>query len=194
MKNLITILILIFLISCNENSSLRKTENINEISYTKLQLFLINYLEKNPDITNNEITFRNSTKLFNVEIIDFIKNNDSIFYYHPLMFSGLSEVNGKIIGRFETFGYIRKNKKIESESPDSWGVSVNMELSEKNINSMKEREYYRIIGSNVGLIKSQFERDIPNIREGIFKKEGGRTLEFNLGNWIVIPEKIEMVN
>lgn len=187
------------IISCNENNSLKNIENNKEVKYTKLQLFLIGYIDKNDNITNNKITFNKSSKFFKDEIVDFMKINDSIFYYHPLQLKSLNERNGKIIGEFDGSYFIPNYKKNEngiSNLGDSWNISVSMEIDEKNIDKMKTFENYRIIGKNVEIKKSRYEWLLPSIKidSYIFDREkGGRNLTFNLGYWIIKPEKIEVV-
>ena len=153
MKRLISLLSIVFLFSCNEQTKVKEiqTETLN---YTKFERFLLDFKNKNPNWGNNQKTIKETSKVFKKELGDFLKNNDSVFYYHPLQLTKTSE-DGKL-GVFRIWGTDNiKFKGVDPVYQNSWYVDVVMEIPKSQIDTLVEKVYYRIIGKFNRYIKEK---------------------------------------
>lgn len=196
MKNIITLLSIIFLFSCNEQPKVK--ENETEIqNYTKFETFLLDFKNKNPNWGNNQKTKKETSVVFKKELTNFFRNNDSVFFYHPLQLEFTSN-DGKF-GLFRIWG--TDKIKIISREPlfqDEWYVDVLIELPKSQIDTLVEKSYYRIIGKFNRYIKQEdnefnlthswtFEPDVSK------SEIGTETIKYNIGCLNIKPIKIEKI-
>ena len=196
MKNIITLLTIIFLFSCNEETKVK--ENKIEIQkFTKFETFLKDFLNQNPNWDNNQKTIKETSKEFKKELIVYFKNNDSVFYDHPLQLKFTSE-NGKF-GLFRIWGTDRiKESGLDPSYQNEWYVDVVMEIPKSQIDTLVEGIYYRIIGKfnkyiseNDGYFNlSQSWTFEPSIDKNSSSKI---VTQFNIGCINIKPTKIETI-
>ena len=196
MKTIITLLSIIFLFSCNEQTKVK--ENRTEtFKYTNFETFLNQFLEQNPKWDNNQKTIKETSRQFKKELIKYFKNNDSVFYDHPLQLKFTSD-NGKF-GLFRIWGTDKiKQNGLDPSYQNEWYVDVVMEISKSQIDTLVEGTYYRIIG--------KFNKYISE-NDGYFNLSQSWTFEpsldrnssskvvrqFNIGCLNIKPIKIETI-
>ena len=196
MKHASFIFLLVTLFACNQTVV---KEELKKGNNTKFEIFLKDFMKRNPNYLNNQNTIKETSKIFKKELTEFLKNNDSVFYYHPLELSNTSE-DGKY-GVFRIWGTDAiKEEGKEKVYQDKWYVDVLMEIPKTQIDTLVEKSYYRIIGKFNRYVK---ERDIefnlnqswtfePNVsKENLINTE---TLNFNIGCLNIKPIKIEKIN
>jgi hypothetical protein len=195
MKYLFSILFLSVVFSCNQPSVVIEKESIKN---TKFELFLKDFIKKNPNYLNNQNTIKETSKIFKKDLINFFKNNDSIFYDHPLQLSKTSE-DGKF-GLFRIWGTDEiKEEGREKVYQDQWYVDVLLRIPKTQIDTLVEKSYYRIIGKFNRYVKendSEFNLSQSwTFEPDISKSEiGTETLKFNIGCLNLKPIKIEKIN
>ena len=80
MKIIITLLSILFLLSCNEQTKVK--ENRTEtLKYTKFETFLKQFLYQNPKWDNNQKTIKETSREFKKELIRYFKNNEGEFWF-----------------------------------------------------------------------------------------------------------------
>lgn len=196
MKYTLTILLTIFLFSCN-NSNEKNEVKEQEIKNTKFELFLIDFVKRNPKYKNNQSTIKETSKIFKKEIIEFFKNNDSVFYYHPLQLGKVSD-DGKY-GLFRIWGTDKiKQKGYSSDLQNEWYVDVLIRLSKTQSDTLVEKSYYRIIGKFNRYIKendSEFNLNQSWTFDPVISENtiGYKNIHFNIGCLSINPIKIELI-
>jgi hypothetical protein len=192
-----TIIVLLFgLFSCGQPASKVAVEKVVN---TKFELFLIDFMKRNPNYLNNQNTKNETSKIFKKELIEFLKNNDSVFYYHPLQLSQTSN-DGKY-GLFRIWGTDKiKDSQKESLYQDCWYVDVLVELSKSQKDTFFENNYYRIIGKFNRYIKEN-DSEFNEIKSWTFEPNvskdelvNSETLKFNIGCLNIKQDKIEKIN
>lgn len=194
MKKLLFIISLIFFFSCNEQTNQKGIKNEPQ-QFTDFEKFLIEFKKNNPNWGNNQKTIKETSKIFKNELIKYFKNNDSVFYYHPLKLTKTSE-DGKL-GVFRIWGTDKiKYKGVESYYENGWNVDVVMELPKSQIDTLVENSYYRIIGKFIRYIKENDEK--YNLSSYTFEpsisKNISNILEYNIGCLNIKPIKIEIIH
>ena len=194
MKKIITLLSIVFLFSCNEQNKIKEIQT-ETLKYTKFETFLNHFYNQNPNWGNNQKTIKETSKVFKKELTEFLKTNDSVFYYHPLQLEFTSD-NGKF-GLFRIWGTDNiKFKGVEPTYQNSWYVDVVLEIPKSQIDTLVEGTYYRIIG--------KFNKYISK-NDGYFNLSQSWTFEpsisrnttgivvFNIGCLNIKPIKIETI-
>jgi hypothetical protein len=197
MKKIITLLSILFLFSCNEQNNVK--ENKTEIQkFTKFETFLNHFYNQNINWSNNQKTITETSKIFKKELIEFFKNNDSVFYDHPLQLNRTSKDGN--LGLFRIWGTDKiKFKGIDPIDQESWYVDVVMEIPKSQIDTLVEKNYYRIIGKFNRYIKENDEYYSlssytfePKLSKGSFSSIDGNLI-FNIGCINIKPIKIETI-
>lgn len=197
MKYTFTILLSFLLFACNnsnKNNEIKKTE----IKNTKFELFLIDFLKKNPKYLNNQSTIKETSKIFKKELIEYFKNNDSVFYYHPLQLGKVSD-DGKF-GLFRIWGTDKiKQKGYSSDLQSEWYVDVLMKLSKSQSDTLVENSYYRIVGKFNRYIKEnddEFNLSHSWTFEPVISENtiGFKNIHYNIGCLNIKPTKIELIS
>ena len=194
MKYIFSIILLFVFFSCNQPSIKNEKETIKN---TKFELFLKDFIKRNPNYLNNQKTIKESSKIFKNDLTSFFKNNDSVFYYHPLQLSKTSE-DGKF-GLFRIWGTDEiKEDGREKVYQDQWYVDLILRLPKSQIDTLVEKNYYRIIGKFNRYVKendSEFNlKQSWTFEPEISKSEiGTETLKFNIGCLNMKPIKIEKI-
>lgn len=188
MKKIIIFLSLVFIFSCNDGIKERQHK------YTKLESFLLDFKNRYPNSLNNPTTIEQTTKIFDIELTKFLKETDSIFYYHPLKFIS-STGDKKIFGQFEISDEEIREKG--NEFGHKWNVQVILEIPKKQIESMIVGNYYRITGDFIN--KSDLNSlDLINLmrfgyRDKEIKKDYTSGMIFNLGELYINPKNIKYI-
>ena len=185
MNKIITIISIIFLFSCNDETKVKENE-IEIQKFTKFETFLKDFLNQNPNWDNNQKTIK-----------VYFKNNDSLFYDHPLQLKFTSE-NGKF-GLFRVWGTDRiKESGLDPSYQNEWYVDVVMEIPKSQIDTLVEGIYYRIIGKFNKYI-SENDRYFNLLQSWTFepsidKKSSSKIVtQFNIGCINIKPTKIETI-
>ena len=196
MNKIITIISIIFLFSCNDETKVKENE-IEIQKFTKFETFLKDFLNQNPNWDNNQKTIKETSKEFKKELIVYFKNNDSVFYDHPLQLKFTSE-NGKF-GLFRGWGTDRiKESGLDPSYQNEWYVDVVMEIPKSQIDTLVEGIYYRIIGKFNKYI-SENDRYFNLLQSWTFepsidKKSSSKIVtQFNIGCINIKPTKIETI-
>ena len=193
MKKIISLLSIVFLFSCNEQT--KKKENRTEnLKYTKFETFLLDFKNQNPNWGNNQKTIKETSKVFKKELFNFLKNNDSVFYFHPLQLTKTSE-DGKL-GVFRIWGTDKiKFKGVESTYQNGWYVDVVMEIPKSQIDTLVEKVYYRIIGKFNRYIKEndEYYKLSSYTFEPSIERNSIGVVDFNIGCLNIKPIKIETI-
>ena len=196
MNKIITIISIIFLFSCNDETKVKENE-IEIQKFTKFETFLKDFLNQNPNWDNNQKTIKETSKEFKKELIVYFKNNDSVFYDHPLQLKFTSE-NGKF-GLFRVWGTDRiKESGLDPSYQNEWYVDVVMEIPKSQIDTLVEGIYYRIIGKFNKYI-SENDRYFNLLQSWTFepsidKKSSSKIVtQFNIGCINIKPTKIETI-
>lgn len=188
MKYIITFLILFTIFSCNEKG------NVEKHRYTKLESFLLDFKSKYPNSLNNPTTIEQTSKIFEKDLTKFLKETDSIFYYHPLKFVS-STGDKKIFGQFEITDEEIREK--DNEYGNKWNVQVILEIPKNQIESLIVGNYYRITGDFINKSNLNSLDLIYLMRFGYRDKEikkdytGG--MIFNLGELYINPKNIKYI-
>ena len=183
-----------FIFSCSPNPNNLKKE---EIKFNKLETFLLDFLNKNPNLLNNETTKSEGSKKFKKELFDFLTINDSTFYYNELEFNS-SFGDNPYYGHFKSWSHKIKDNSIETYEMKEINVDVIMELSKSQLDTMKTKEKYRVIGK----IKRYIEEDDnefqltswtfdPKVDYDVIFKE---KVVFDLGCIYLTPTNIKRVS
>lgn len=188
MKTIITLLSILFLLSCNDS-------NIKEQHrYTKLETFLLDFNNRYPNSLNNPTTINQTSKIFEKELNIFLKQNDSIFYYHPLKFIS-STGDKRIFGQFEITDEEIREKNIEIGN--QWNVQIILEIPKTQIQSLIVGNYYRVIGEFIDKTEMNSLDLIYLMKFGYRDKEikkGYRdNMIFNLGELYIKPKQIKYI-
>lgn len=179
---------LILIFGCSNDSS-----NKNN-SYTKLELFLLDFKNRHPNSLNNPTTIQQTSKIFEKELTIFLKNTDSIFYYHPLKFVS-STGDDRIFGQFEINDEEIKEKNIEFGN--KWNVQVILEIPKNLIDSLIVGNYYTITGDFID--KSDLNSlDLIYLmkfgdRDKEIRKDFSGSMIFNLGELYLKTKKIKYI-
>ena len=196
MNKIITIISIIFLFSCNDETKVKENE-IEIQKFTKFETFLKDFLNQNPNWDNNQKTIKETSKEFKKELIVYFKNNDSVFYDHPLQLKFTSE-NGKF-GLFRVWGTDRiKESGLDPSYQNESYVDVVMEIPKSQIDTLVEGIYYRIIGKFNKYI-SENDRYFNLLQSWTFepsidKKSSSKIVtQFNIGCINIKPTKIETI-
>jgi len=137
--------VLSFFYSCS-NSTSHKNPVKKQILQTPLVTFLLKFYKSNPNSTNNQITIRETSKKFKSELIDFVSQNDSVFYYNPLEFDRSFSDGEKIYGKFSSWSNEIIEDTTESPYRKKWYVDVIMDIPKSQIDTLIEKKKYKVIG------------------------------------------------
>ena len=190
MKTIITLLSILILFSCNEPIKVEETKTETQ-KFTKFETFLLDFKKQHPKWDNNQKTIKETSILFKKGLIDYLRNDDSVFYFHILK---LERVFGGKYGRFRKWeGKIKE----EGHEENLWYVDVVMEIQKTQIDDLVEGKYYRVIGKFKRYIKEnndEFEYEIKRswtYEPEISRSEITHDFEFNIGCIILTPIKID---
>jgi hypothetical protein len=140
MKNLFVILVLCLSISCSQKEEIKK-------DFTKLEKFLIDFKNRNPNTFNNDITEEKSERIFKKELTELYKSYDSIFYYHPLKYTITFKEENKVYGIFKMISEEIDGENFNDFKSIKMYVDVIMEIPKTQIDTLVEGKYYQIVGN-----------------------------------------------
>jgi hypothetical protein len=184
MKKITFILgIIITLISCSE-----KKEQIKP--HTKLENFILEFCNKNPNTFNNNITEVKSWDIFRKEITEFYKSYDSSFYFHPVSFKEFIEIDKITYGLFSFINEKIEEKNVKDYEGKSMHVDLLVKVPKSQMDTLIEGKKYQIIG--------KFERYKPRFSNPDepwepYLSKIISSKEFHLGSIVLNPTYIKRI-
>ena len=153
-------ILLITVGSCNQIDN-KKTDSKyierNHFDNSQMLLsFLNEFTDRDTTMTNNNETIKINSKILKKDLVELLKNNDSIFYQYPIKLEKVTKIDGEYYGKF--FGvnsfWVNDISYEDSKKPISKGSNkienlsyvFMIKLQKDEISTLKEGSYYKMVG------------------------------------------------